>query len=642
MPAEDVIRMLEENERKDLLRFVTCGSVDDGKSTLIGRLLYESKAIYEDQLESVSKASGRWGTTGSEPDLALLTDGLTAEREQGITIDVAYRYFSTPKRKFIIADCPGHEQYTRNMATGASTANLAVILIDAVNGVLTQSKRHAFITALLGIPHIVVAVNKMDLVEYSQEAYQTIHQDFTDFASRLQIGDMTFIPVSALKGDNVVEKSDRMPWYTGRTLLDHLESVHIASDRNLIDLRFPVQIVSRPDRTFRGYQGTVASGTVKPGDAILALPSGMQTKVRQVLGPDGGEMDEAFPPMAATITLQDEIDVSRGDMLVHPNNVPNLERQVDAMIVWMNPQKMEVGRQYLVKHTTKLVPAEVEALRYRVDVNTLHRNEGDQLGLNEIGRVALTLAQPIAYDPYRRNRTTGAFILIDRVTNATMAAGMILDREVSQLKTHPEKQVREPKSTNVHARSGVVTLEDRVQRLGQTPATLWLEGLTGSGKSTLAYGLEKRLFDLGVHCHVLDGENMRLGVCKDLGFSADDRAENIRRAAEVARLFNNAGMISICAFLSPNREDRKIAREIIGEDRFIEVYLDCPIEVCRQRDAEGLYAKADSGEIKMFPGVTAPFEIPAAAHLVLKTAESDVHACVNELQEILRQRGMIS
>jgi bifunctional enzyme CysN/CysC len=639
MPAQDVQQMLQENERKDLLRFVTCGSVDDGKSTLIGRLLMESKAIYEDQLESIEQASSRWGTTGDRPDLALLTDGLKAEREQGITIDVAYRYFSTPKRKFIIADSPGHEQYTRNMATGASTADLAVILIDASAGVVTQSKRHAFITALLGIPHIVVAVNKMDLVDYRQEAFEAIHREFSNFAARLQIGDMTFVPISALEGANVVERSDRTPWYTGRTLLDHLENVHIGSDRNLIDLRLPVQYVCRPDRTFRGYQGTVASGTVKPGDEIMVLPSGMGSVVKAVLGPGGQPLEEGVPPQAVTVTLRDEIDISRGDMLVHPHNVPSLERDIDAMVVWMNARRLEIGRRYLIKLSSRIVPAEASALRYQVNVNTLHRNDGDSLGLNEIGRVAFTLSKPVAFDAYRKNRSTGAFIIIDRVTNNTVGAGMILDREPNKLLVHPEKQVKTPRSSNVRAQSGTVTLSDRMARHAQKPATIWLEGLTGSGKSTLAYGLEKRLFDAGAACNVLDGANMRLGVCKDLGFSADERAENIRRASEVARLFNQAGHICICAFLTPNRADREIARQIIGKDRFLEVYLDCPIEICRTRDPEGLYEKAESGEIKLFPGVSAPFEIPATAHLVLPTGEIDVPQSLDRLMKMLAEHG---
>ncbi len=632
--------LLARDEHKDLLRLVTAGSVDDGKSTLIGRLLYESKGIYEDQLAAVQRASGRAGSTQQTLDLALVTDGLKAEREQGITIDVAYRYFSTPRRKFIIADTPGHEQYTRNMATGASTANLAIVLVDARNGVLTQSRRHAFIASLLGIPHVVVTVNKMDLVDYSQQVFDEIVADFSDFAARLEIKDVTFIPISALVGDNVVERSEAMAWYQGPTLLGYLETVHVASDRNLIDLRLPVQYVSRPDSGFRGYMGTVASGIVRPGDEMMVLPSGLRTRVREVLGVDG-PIEEGFPPLPVTVTLEDEIDISRGDMLVHPRNVPQVDRRFEAMLVWMSEEALRPGAQYLVKHATRLTPAVIEAVRYRIDVNSLHRVETETLGLNEIGRVMMELARPVAFDPYARNRATGSFIVIDKVTHNTVAAGMILDREASELLVDEARRTTAAPSDLLTEQESQVSADERRQRLGHAPATVWLTGLTGSGKTTIAYALERRLFDLGCACQVLDGENARLSFSMDLGFSADDRAENNRRAAEVARLFNEAGLISICAFLSPYEEERRRAREIVGGERFLEVYLAAPVDVCRQRTPEGLYEKAERGEIRNFPGVSAPYEVPVAPDLVLATDQQDVDGCVEAVIATLRERGIL-
>ena len=635
----DAITTLQEDANKDLLRFVTAGSVDDGKSTLIGRLLYESKGIYEDQLSSVVEASARVGSTGGDLDLALVTDGLRAEREQGITIDVAYRYFSTPRRKFIIADTPGHEQYTRNMATGASTAGLVIILIDAGNGVVTQSKRHAFIAALLGIPHVVVAINKMDLVDYSREVYESICSEFTEFAAKLETRDLTFIPVSALKGDNVVDRSDAMGWYRGSALLNHLETVHIASDRNLIDLRFPVQYVLRPDRTFRGYLGTVASGTIKPGDDVMIMPSGMPTRIKTVFGPEG-DLDEAFPPLAVGVTLEDDVDVSRGDTIVHVNNVPRVDREFDSMIVWMSEEPMQPGKQYLIKHSTRMTPGQISNLRFRVDVNTLHRSQADSLALNEIGRCVVSLTRPIVYDPYTRNRQTGSFIIIDRLANSTVGAGMILDRDPNKLSVSPEKQVRTHKSGHVHRHASGISELLRSERMGHKPATIWLTGLPGSGKSTIAYELERKLFAAGCNCCVLDGENARLGFSKDLGFSADDRCENIRRAAEVARVLNDAGVICICAFVSPYQASRDQAREILGPRRYMEVYLSAPVDACRQRDAE-LYELADSGEISEFSGVTAPYETPQAADLTIPTHEIDLEESTERISALLRAKGII-
>ena len=474
--AEDINAYLAQHERKELLRFLTCGSVDDGKSTLIGRLLYDSKMIYEDQLAAVQRDSAIHGTTGGDFDPALLTDGLKAEREQGITIDVAYRYFSTARRKFIIADTPGHEQYTRNMATGASTCDLAIILVDARHGVVEQTKRHSFITSLLGIKHVLVAINKMDLVDYSQEVFEQIKSDYAEFAARMSVEDLHFIPMSALLGDNVVEAGDNMPWYEGGTLMHMLETVHIASDRNLIDFRFPIQYVNRPNLDFRGFCGTVASGIVRKGDEVIALPSQKSSRIKEIVTMDGN-VDEAFSPMSVTLTLEDEIDVSRGDMLVHPANMPRSEQKFDAMIVWMDEEPLVPGKQYAIKHTSKEVAGTVDTLRYRVDVNTLRRQDSPTLKLNEIGRCHLTLNQPIMYDGYRRNRGTGAFIVMDRLNNTTVAAGMILDR----VTTDDQNDYWDDASTNQHLRSSTVevTLEERSARFGQSPLTILLTGLTG-------------------------------------------------------------------------------------------------------------------------------------------------------------------
>ncbi|MFP4354626.1 MAG: sulfate adenylyltransferase subunit CysN [Phycisphaerae bacterium] len=635
----DAIALLKENETKDLLRFVTCGSVDDGKSTLIGRLLFESKGIYEDQLASVKNDSKKYGTTGDQVDLALLTDGLKSEREQGITIDVAYRYFSTPKRKFIIADSPGHEQYTRNMATGASTASAAIILVDASQGLTTQSKRHAFITALLGIPHLVVAVNKMDLVDYSQDVYEKIVSDFTAFATRLDVSDVEFIPISALKGDNVVEKSSRTDWYDGRTLLRHLEMIHIASDRNLVDFRLPVQYVCRPNSDFRGYMGTPSSGVVRAGDEVIVLPSGMTTKVQTVRDP-AGPVEAGFPPLPLTIELEDDVDVSRGDLIAHVNNQPKVEHQFEGMLVWMASQKMIPGKQYLIKHLTRIVPATVTKLLYQVDVNTLHRKDSEGLGLNEIGRCSIETARPIIFDPYKRNRTTGAFIVIDRQSHNTVAAGMILEREPDALRVHPERRVETAKSQNISATDRSGAAGDRGNRFGQKPVTLWLTGLSGSGKSSIAFEMEQKLLAAGHACCVLDGENVRAGISKDLGFSADDRAENIRRVAEMARVINDSGLIAICSLLSPYEDERERARQIVGPQRFLELYVSTPVQVCRKRVPE-LYEKADSGQIPHFSGVTAPYEAPLEPDLELPAHRLDLDQCVQSVLDMLRDKQML-
>mgnify|MGYP001040010125 CR=1 FL=1 len=538
----ETLSFVEETQKKDLLRLATAGSVDDGKSTLIGRLLYESKGIYEDQLESIRSSSGRRGSTQAELDLALVTDGLKAEREQGITIDVAYRYFSTPRRKFIIADTPGHEQYTRNMVTGASTANLAIVLIDARNGVVTQSRRHAFIAALLGIRHIVVAINKMDLVGWSQEVFNKIVDNFTEFSAKLDVPDITFIPISALLGDNVTTPTTHMPWYEGSSLLHHLETVHIASDQNLIDLRFPVQYVSRPNLDFRGYMGTPASGVIRKGDEVMVLPSRMRSRVKQVFGPDG-EVQQGFPPMPLTITLEDEIDISRGSTLVHVNNVPRFQNTLEAMVVWMSPDPIVVGKQYLVKHCTNRVPGSVSRIRYRIDINTLHRVPARDLQLNEIGRCELELARPIAFDPYKKNRTTGAFILIDRETHNTVGAGMILDRDVGG----------EGDGSEGDDRRGIVpvTAAERAQRLRQKPIILSLSGGDPEKLRDLAIALDRTIHDQGgLAYRVPENSGIPLGAA--------------------ARMLNDAGLIAIVIARSA---DDQLQLKSASADRLLSVVL---------------------------------------------------------------------
>lgn len=637
--ATDINQYLSQHERKELLRFITCGSVDDGKSTLIGRLFYEAKMIYEDQLAAIEKDSTKFGTTGSgEIDLALFTDGLEDERQQGITIDVAYRYFSTDKRKFIIADTPGHEQYTRNMATGASTADLAIILIDARHGVLVQTKRHSFIVSLLGIKHVVVAINKMDIVDYSQETYDRIRADYQSFAARLDLPDVHFLPLSALKGDNVVVQSPNTPWYTGPTLMNLLETVYIGSDRNLEDLRFPVQHVLRPNLNFRGFSGTMASGIVRKGDEIMALPSRKTTRVKSIVTFDG-DQEEAFSPQSVTLTLEDEIDISRGDMIVRPGNLPRVEQKFDATLVWMSEEPMVPGKSYWFKQTTKLTPGTITTLRYQIDVNTLHRAEAPTLKLNEIGRCAVSLSQPICFDGYRRNRATGAFIVIDRLTNGTVAAGMILDRSTSD--DQHDHWDDAPAAAHLHGEKSNVTTEQRQARFGQKPATILFTGLTGSGKTTLAYAIERKLFDEGRAVVVLDGQNMRRGISKDLGFTALERSENLRRSAEVAKLFNDAGLIVLAAFVAPEEAVRQKAAATIGADRFLIVHLSAPIEVCRQRDTDGHYKLADSGEMPLFPGVSSPYEPPTKPDLVLETDKLSVEACVQRILVLLNERGVV-
>ena len=627
---KDVNAYLEQHWRKDLLRFLTCGSVDDGKSTLIGRLLYDSKMIYEDQLAAVRHDSQKYGTTNTDFDPALLTDGLKAEREQGITIDVAYRYFSTSKRKFIIADTPGHEQYTRNMATGASNCDLAIILIDARHGVTVQTKRHSFIVSLLGIVHIIVAINKMDLMDWSEEVYDKIRRDYNDMGARLSFKDVHFIPISALKGDNVVDPSPNMPWYNGPTLLHHLENVNISTSRNLIDMRFPVQYVIRPNLDFRGFAGTIASGVVRPGDKVMVLPSRKTTTVKAITTWDGN-LDYAFAPMSVVLTLNDEVDASRGDIIVPVNNLPRIETEFDAMLVWMDEKPADEGREYFLKHCSSITPATLDKIRYEIDVNTGHKKDANgHLQLNAIARIHLAMHRPLVYDIYVRNHATGSFILVDKLTNATVAAGMIIAR-MSAAETKEDK----PKSENITRELSYVSQDDRQALLKQKPQTLWFTGLSGSGKSTIAKLLEKTLIDNGKLCFLLDGDNIRHGLNKDLGFSPEDRKENIRRIAEVAKLMNDAGLIVLTAFISPYREDRDMARQIIGDENFREIYVSTPLAACEERDPKGLYKKARAGQIKGFTGIDAPYEPPENPALTIETDTLTPKDCVDAILDKL-------
>lgn len=631
---------LEQHERKELLRFITCGSVDDGKSTLIGRLLYDSKMLYEDQLAQLENESKTHGTVGGKFDPALVTDGLKAEREQGITIDVAYRYFSTARRKFIIADTPGHEQYTRNMATGASSADLAVILIDARHGVLTQTKRHSFIVSLLGIRHVVVTINKMDLVGFSQAEFERICNDYREFASRLDLPDLHFIPISALNGDNVVDPSPSMPWYRGSTLMNFLESVYIGSDRNLEDFRLPVQYVNRPNLDFRGFCGTVASGIVRRGDEIMVLPSKQRSRVKQIVTFDG-DLEEAFASQSVTLVLDSEIDCSRGDMIVRPGNVPKMENQFDATIVWMSSEAMVPGKSYLFKHTTQTMQGEIDSLRYRVDVNTLHRSPAPDLQLNEIGRCSITLNQPIYYDAYRRNRSTGGFIIIDRVSNITVGAGMITDRDVAKRASLAAWEAEASGEQKGSTESAQVTADERTARFGQMPATLLLTGLTGTGKSAIAHALERALFSAGRAVMMIDGETMRQGMNRDLGYSAEDRSENLRRSSHMAKILNDAGLICIASFLAPSHAVRERVAATIGPDRFLTVYLKADEAIRRSRDTKGHYAQADEGKMLNFPGVTGIYEVPENPDLELDTGSRSIEECVDQILHFLRERKII-
>jgi len=624
----------------DLLRFTTAGSVDDGKSTLIGRLLYDTKSIFEDQLEAVEDASSRRGE--GYVNLALLTDGLRAEREQNITIDVAYRYFATPRRKFIIADTPGHVQYARNMVTGASTAELAIVLIDARNGVLTQSKRHGFIASLLGIPHMLVAVNKMDLVDWSEDVFDRISDEYSDFARKLGVEDLTFIPISALKGDNVVDKSEHMPWYHGSTLLHHLDHVNLGSQHNLVDFRFPVQYVIRPDQDYRGYAGRVASGGIRPGEEVMVLPSGRRTVVKSIDTFDGA-VGEALAGDSVSLTTEDELDISRGDMLVRPLNLPMVESEIDAMICWTSDEPMKPGTQYWLRQTTREVKAFISRVVYRVDVDTLHRESVDVFGVNDIGRVQIQTAQPLFFDRYEMNRETGSFILIDPHSNNTVAAGMIrgtvrsAEKLAARLSASADLERRT--SPDVVWEGWNVPLPEREAANGHKATIVWFTGLSGSGKSSIARAVERLLFADGRQTVLLDGDQVRHGLNGDLGFNADDRTENIRRVGEVANLFFLQGNVVLCTFISPFREDRERARAIVPDGRFIEVFVDTPLDECERRDPKGLYGRARKGEVVHMTGVSSPYEAPEAPEVRLETVgrgvDEGAQAVLAALREII-------
>jgi bifunctional enzyme CysN/CysC len=624
--------------RTTLLRLATAGSVDDGKSTLIGRLLFDSKGVLEDQWASVERTSKERGHDYT--DLSLLTDGLRSEREQGITIDVAYRYFATAKRKFIIADTPGHTQYTRNMVTGASTAHLAIVLVDARNGLLEQSRRHAFLSSLLGIPHLVLAVNKMDLVDWDRDRFEQIRDDFHSFAARLDIHDVTAIPISALHGDNVVTPGDNSPWYNGPTILSHLEDVYVASDRNLVDVRFPVQYVIRPqtdseDRDYRGYAGTVAGGVLRPGEDVIVLPSGKTSRIKGIEGPTG-PVDEAFPPMSVSITLTDDIDVSRGDLIARKGNQPWVTQDVDAMICWMADRStLSEGREYLVKHTTRTTKGRVTGLEYRLDINTLHSDRAAQeLTLNEIGRVRLRTQNPLPIDEYKRNATTGSFILIDPVTFDTVAAGMVLPPSTADQPAGEHVPGKLTASPNVTRHPSLVSPRDRCSQ----GATVWFTGLSGSGKSSVAMLVEQRLLAEGRPAFVLDGDNLRHGLNSDLGFSLADRAENLRRLAHVAALIAASGQVVLVPAISPLREHRELAERVHAEAGldFHCVHVDTPLELCESRDTKGLYARARAGEVTDFTGVDSPYEPPENPALRL-LPDNTVSEQADQVIAILRE-----
>jgi bifunctional enzyme CysN/CysC len=605
----------------ETLRFITCGSVDDGKSTLIGRLLFESKAIFDDQLAALVKDSAQYGTQGTQMDLALLVDGLQAEREQGITIDVAYRFFATDERRFVVADTPGHEQYTRNMATGASTASLAVILIDARKGVLVQTRRHSRIVAMMGIRHVVLAVNKMDLVGFDEATLNAIVADYRGFASNLGFATLQVIPLSGLTGDNVLEPSARMPWYSGPTLLQYLNGVDTRSNRPQGPFRMPVQWVNRPNLDFRGFCGRVAAGTLRPGDSVRVLPSGVQTHIKAVwLG--FNEVAAADAGDAVTITLVDEVDASRGDVLVAADAPPEVADQFEAKLLWMSEHALAPGRQYLMKLACKEVTATLTAIKFREDVNSGAQLAAKVLGLNEIAVVTLSTSAPLVFEPYATNQTLGGFILVDKLTFETVGAGMI------------EFALR--RANNIHWQALELNKATRAAQKHQTPRCVWLTGLSGSGKSTLANLLEKRLFAEGKHTYVLDGDNVRHGLNRNLGFTEADRVENIRRVAEVARLMVDAGLIVVVSFISPFAADRAMARSLFAPDEFIEVFVDTPLEECERRDVKGLYAKARKGELKNFTGIDSPYEAPGQADVHLHMAQLPLDQCVDRLMASLK------
>ena len=625
-PDPDLEGYLRSHERKDLLRFITCGSVDDGKSTLIGRLLYESKMIFEDQLAALAADSQTMGTRGSELDFALLVDGLSAEREQGITIDVAYRFFATEKRKFIVADTPGHEQYTRNMFTGASTADLAVTLIDARKGVLTQTRRHTHLLSLLGIRRVVLAVNKIDLVDYSPEVFERIERDYREFAGRIGVEDVTCIPISAIHGHNIVRRADATPWYRGPTLLEYLENVPLDEGLAARPFRMPVQWVSRPNQDFRGFAGVVVSGGVRVGEKVRILPSGRQSAVARILVGDTDAV-AATAGQSITLTLTDEIDISRGDVLAAPDAPPAVADQFEATIVWMHERPLLQGRSYLMKIGTKTVPATVSPIKYKLNVNTLEHVAAKTLDLNDIGVCALELGEPVVFEPYAESRDLGGFILIDRVSNATVGAGLL--------------HFALRRSQNVHWQALDVDKAARAGLKDQKPCVIWFTGLSGAGKSTIANLVEKRLHALGKHTYLLDGDNVRHGLNKDLGFTDADRVENIRRVAEVARLMVDAGLIVLVSFISPFRSERRMARDLVREGEFLEVFVHAPLEVAEKRDPKGLYKKARRGELGNFTGVDSPYETPEHPDVRLDTTRLSAEDGASAILQHLARVGVI-
>jgi bifunctional enzyme CysN/CysC len=624
--ATDIDAYLKEHEHKSLLRFITCGSVDDGKSTLIGRLLYESQMVFEDQLAALTVDSRTSGTQGGDLDLALLVDGLAAEREQGITIDVAYRFFSTEKRKFIVADTPGHEQYTRNMVTGASTADLAIILVDARKGVLTQTRRHSFLVSLLGIRKVVLAVNKIDAVEYSEEIVAEIDADYRAFAKELGLTDITTIPTSALKGDNILVRSDNTPWYDGPTLLGHLEAVEIDEELQHGPFRMPVQWVSRPDLDFRGFAGQIAGGVVRPGDQVRVLPSGRVSTVARIVTFDG-DVDEAVAPLSVTLTLEDEVDVSRGDVLAAADNPPGVADEFVATVVWMGEQELQPGRSYLMKTGARTVSATLKAPDHKVDVNTLEQLPATTLALNEIGVCELSLDRAVPFDPYTANRDMGGFILIDRLTNGTVAAGMLTSAS--------------RRADNVHWQAVDVGKFAHASLKGQRPCVVWFTGLPSAGKSTVANLVERQLHAQGRHTYLLDGDNVRHGLNKDLGFTAEERVENIRRVGEVAKLMVDAGLIVLVTLVSPYQADRDQVRSHLEDGEFFEVFVDAPLSVVQERDPKGLYRKAAAGEAKNVTGVDAPYEVPESPELRLPTHELTPEEASQRVLQMLAAAGRL-
>ena len=624
--SNDIDAYLKTHENKSLLRFITCGSVDDGKSTLIGRLLYETKMIFEDQLTALEQDSKKVGTQGENIDFALLVDGLAAEREQGITIDVAYRFFATEHRKFIVADTPGHEQYTRNMATGASTADLAVLLIDARQGVLTQTKRHAFIASQLGVRNIVLAVNKMDLVDYSENVFNEIVEDFKAFAAQLDIPNLHAIPVSALVGDNVVDGSRFMHWYEGPSLLGYLEGVDVEAEETSLPFRMPVQWVNRPDLDFRGYAGRIAGGIIRPEDDIRVLPSGKQSKIARIVTMDS-DLDEAVSGQSVTLTLTDEIDISRGDVIATSETPPEISDQFDTTIIWLSEEPMLPGRSYRMKTSSRLVSATVNAPKHKTDVNTLQKLPAKTLQLNEIGNCTLAVDRPIAFDSYAENRQTGSFILIDRMTNNTVGMGMI---------NFPLRR-----AANIHWQNLDINKAANSEQKGQNPAVLWFTGLSGSGKSTIANEVQRRLYATGRHSFILDGDNVRHGLNRDLGFTDADRVENIRRVAEVSKLMVEAGLITLVSFISPFRAERELARNLMEEGEFIEIFVNTPLSVAETRDPKGLYKKARAGNLKNFTGIDSPYEAPENPEIEINTAEMSVEDATERVINGLIERGII-